>query len=312
MIFSRQSSNVAPQVVFPIASLRKFSYLIGIPKEKLEWLSENISAHYKPFLKKTGDKSRIIDNPTGLLKEAQKRINERILTKIELPSFVIGGVKGKKPHEHPKLHVGKRVVVTLDIRDCFPSVTNSQIYKVWHGQIGCSHDVAHLATKLTTHNGHLPLGAPTSSFLANLALHQSMCRVKKLSADANLVMSQYIDDIAFSGEELPTEFINAVIGEFSKSGYTIKRTKIKVMRAHNRQVVTKKIVNRKVSLVYQKRDNVRAALHEIGFIDPHSKEYGKKFRSLQGRIKDLGDCHPDKAQKMLIEFNRLPKPKINH
>lgn len=309
MISYRQSSNITPSTVFPIESIRKFSYLIGIHREKLEWLAENISAHYKPFLKKTGEKSRIIDNPRGLLKEVQKRINDRILTKIELPLFVIGGVKGKKPYEHPSLHVGKRVVVTLDIKDCFPSITNSQIYRAWNALAGCSHDVAHLVTKLTTHKGHLPLGAPTSSFLANLALSECMRRVKKLADEANLAMSQYIDDIAFSGDELPIGFINAVIGEFSKSGYTIKRNKIEVMRAHERQVVTKKIVNRKVSLARQKREKVRAALHEINSIDPNSEEYGKKFRSLQGRIKDLGDCHPSKAQKMLIEFSRLSKPK---
>lgn len=296
-------------VVFPIESLRKFSYHIGIPRENLECLAENILAHYKPFLKKTGEKSRIIDNPQGLLKEVQKRINERILTKIKLPLFVIGGVKGKKPYEHPSLHVGKRVVVTLDIKDCFPSVTNSQIYRVWSEQVGFSHDVAHLVTKLTTHKGHLPLGAPTSSLLANLALYKCMCRVKKLADEANLVMSQYIDDIAFSGDELPAGFINAVVGEFSKSGYTIKRNKIQVMRAHERQVVTKKIVNIKVSLFRQKRENIRAALHEINSIDPNSEEYGKKFRSLQGRIKDLGGYHPGKAQRMLIAFTRLPRPK---
>lgn len=311
MISYRQSSNVTPLSVFPIESIRKFSYHIGIPREKLEWLAENISAHYKPFLKKTGEKSRIIDNPNGLLKEVQKRINERILTKIELPFFVIGGVKGRRPYAHPSLHVGKRVVVTLDIKDCFPSVTNSQIYRVWNKQVGCSHDVAHLITKLTTHMGYLPLGAPTSTFLTNLALYECMWRVRKLADEANLVMSQYIDDIAFSGDELPAEFINAVIGEFSKSGYTIKRKKIQVMRANERQVVTKKIVNRKVSLFRKKRENIRAALHEIKFVDPKSTEYGKKFRSLQGRIKDLGSYHLGKAQKMLIEFVQLPKPNIN-
>lgn len=192
-------------------SVRKLSFFIEIPRDKLDYLSVDITKHYKPFPKRTGTKERMIDNPIGLLKEVQKRVNDRMLAKIGLPSYVIGGIPGRKPSDHPGLHVNKRVVATIDVKDFFPSVTNHQVYRIWSEKMGCSHDVAHLLTKLTTHQGHLPLGAPTSTMLANLALADCMARVYEFAEKAGLVMSQYIDDIAFSGPELPKDFLNTVI-----------------------------------------------------------------------------------------------------
>lgn len=311
MTSSVQLSQAKPQQTLPILSLNKFAFRIGIRREKLEKIAENSDSHYAPFPKKTGQKERIIDNPTGLLKEAQSRIHDHILSSISFPDYVIGGVKGKKPYEHPQRHINKPVVVTLDVKDCFPSITNKQVFDVWHKQLKCSPEVARLATKLTTRKGHLPLGAPTSDDLAKLTLQPCLTNVMKIASEFGFSsdsVGQYIDDSAFSGLTLPENFINLIVKEFLKHGFSIRRDKIKVMRSNEPQIVTKKVVNRKVSIPLANRNKIRAALYSLKKMDPKDPAYRKQYRSLRGRINNLKDFHPNLAKKIETEFNKLTNP----
>jgi RNA-directed DNA polymerase len=311
MTSSVRLNQTQPQQALPILSLNKFSFHIGIRREKLENIAENSDAYYAPFQKKTGQEERLIDNPTGLLKEAQSRIHDRILSGISLPDYVIGGVKGKKPYEHPQRHINKPVVITLDVKNCFPSITNKQVFDVWHKQLKCSHEVARLATKLTTRKGHLPLGAPTSTDLANLALQPCLTNVMRIASEFGFLSDsngQYIDDLAFSGPILPKTFINSIVKEFLKHGFRIRRDKIKVMRSNEPQVVTKKVVNRKVSIPLKRRNKIRAALHNLKNMGTKDLTYKKQYRSLRGRINDLKDFHPNLAKKAEAEFDKLTNP----
>jgi hypothetical protein len=311
MISSAQLSQAKPQQALPILSLNKFAFCLGIRRDKLEKIADRADGCYAPFSKKRGERERLIDNPTGLLKEIQGRINDRILSKVSLPDFVIGGVKGKKPYEHPQRHINKPVVVTMDVKDCFPSITNRQVFAIWHKQLKCSPEVARLATRLTTRDGHLPLGAPTSNCLANLALQPCLTNVMKIANKSGFSsdsVGQYIDDLAFSGVYLPENFISSIIKEFSRHGFKIKRSKIAVMRSNNTQLVTKKIVNRKVSIPRTDRDKIRAALHNLKNMNSKNPLYKKQYRSLKGRINNLSYFHPSLANKISVEFNRLKNP----
>lgn len=292
----------------PILSLNKFAYCLGVPKRKLEDIVDHLIYCYDPFEKKKADKKRIIDNPQGLLKEIQKRINDRILSGIELSGYVVGGVKGKRPTEHPNRHINKPVVVTLDVKDCFPSITNKMIFNIWHKQLGCSPEVARLATKLTTRVGHLPLGAPTSLALSNLALRPCLERINLIAKTNGLIIGQYVDDLAFSGYQLPGDFITVVVAEFQKHGFKINRKKVFVMRSNEPQLVTRKVVNKKVSIPLKERNRVRAALNELEKTRVHEHRYIKHYRSVKGRINNLREFHPDLAAKLVARFNALPEP----
>ena len=104
--------------VLPILSLKKFAYCLGVSRVKLEDIVNHLVYCYDPFEKKTANKKRIIDKPQGLLKEVQKRINDRILSNIELPEYVVGGVKGKKPADHLQRHIPNPIVVPIVVKDC--------------------------------------------------------------------------------------------------------------------------------------------------------------------------------------------------
>jgi len=305
---SKQYKVLPSHKVLPTLSLNKFAYCLGVSRVKLEDLVNHLVYCYDPFEKKTADKKRVIDNPQGLLKEVQKRINDRILSSIELPEYVVGGVKGKKPTEHPQRHINKPVVVTVDVKDCFPSITNKMIFDIWHRQLGCSSEVARLVTKLTTRVGHLPLGASTSLALSNLALRPCLERINLIAQSCGLTMGQYVDDLAFSGDKLPDDFITAVVAEFQKHGFKINRKKVVVMRSNEPQLVTRKVVNKKVSIPLKERNRVRAAIDALEKTNIEDRNYIKHYRSVKGRISNLGEFHPDLAAKMMSRFNTFPEP----
>jgi len=290
--------------------LNKFAWRVGIPLKKLEELASNAEDFYSPFPKKTGTKERMIDNPTGFLKEVQYKINNRILGYILFPNYIIGGVKGQKPLNHPKRHIRRSVIVTIDAKECFPNITNKRVFDIWFRQLGCSSTVARLATKLTTRKGHLPLGAFTSNCLANLAL---LPCVKEAVQIANRfhwsTPTQYIDDEAFSGNKLPKQLISLIIKGFSRRGIKIHRKKICIMRSNTSQRITGKIVNRKVAIPRSERNKVRAALNELAKTNSTDPMYSKHYRSVRGRISNLKNLHPQLAAKMLKQFKTFKKPR---
>jgi hypothetical protein len=96
-------------------------------------------------------------------------------------------------------HHGAKVIVKMDIKGYFANVTDSLIYRVWHRELGCSEEVAKLLTALTTFNGHLPQGAPTSSALANIYLSSVFVPIVKYSRELGVIPAAYVDDIQFSG-----------------------------------------------------------------------------------------------------------------
>ena len=143
-----------------IVSLRYLERLLKIQRTELLQLAETAGRFYNPFdIHKNGsNKWRHIDNPQRTLKDVQRRIHKQILE------------KGKSIIDNAKLHVNKKCIGIVDIKDCFPSTDNLKIYQVWRNYFGCGTKNASILTKLTTFQHRLPQGAPTSSLLCNYAL----------------------------------------------------------------------------------------------------------------------------------------------
>jgi RNA-directed DNA polymerase len=147
-----------------ILSLNRLAWTLGIPREVLESLAAVAGHHYRPFLlERQGKKPRLIDNPDRCLKDTQRKIYKRLLKDLKFPEYLHGGIKGKSPKTNAAKHLGKRLVVRLDLEDFFPSITNRQVYSVWSRNLDNSPPVSRLLTLLTTYRRRLPQGAPTST-----------------------------------------------------------------------------------------------------------------------------------------------------
>ena len=117
-----------------------------------------------------------------------------VLAKVKFPSWVQGGVASRSVKTNAKHHVRRPLLSTMDIKDCFPSITMHKVRGVFE-ELGFSGEALAVITKLTTWEFQLPQGAPTSPAIANLALAKIDRRQIGLAKQHGLTYTRYVDDI---------------------------------------------------------------------------------------------------------------------
>jgi RNA-directed DNA polymerase len=287
---------------------------LGIPREKLRSIASEADSHYNPFfqikpprpfaIKPSKIKVREIDRPLDPLLEVQKQIYFTLLRDLHVPEYICGGVKGRSVLDNVAHHQNEPTIVSLDIKSWFPSINAHQIYFVWRVVLKCSHKVARLLTKLTTFNGHLPQGAPTSTTLANFVLYSIDAQIRKAAALHGVNYSSWVDDIAFSGSNA-RKLIPIAVSIFKSEGFRISRSKLKVMGRSKQQEVNGVIAGIRPSISKKKRDQIRAALHHLSVGDIRDEDTARYIATQKGRIAYLASVNPDQARRFEIELARI-------
>ncbi len=210
-------------------SLKGLQYELRCSLDDLENLIGFIDNYYYKFdkrkIKADGSvKIREIEPSKRRLKVIQKRINDRILTKVKFPNNVQGGVKGKSNITNAKLHLGKKFHFCTDIKKCFPSIRHNKVYSALIDN-GFSPKVARLITNLCTYKGKLPQGNPTSSSLANIVLLSLDKKLIEFCNSHKIVYSRFVDDLVFSSQTCFKDQQNIILSEIYGSGFRISHRK---------------------------------------------------------------------------------------
>jgi RNA-directed DNA polymerase len=286
----------------PIFSARHLASILGEPLEHLRDLATASSGHYTTFSKidlKKG-KSRTFHNPSNELKDLQRRIVNNVVRKVPIESLAHGGVKGKSPSTNAALHLRKRCVVTVDVRDFFPSIRHYLVYRMFRHELGYGKEVCRLLTRLTTLGGGLPQGAPTSTAIANLLLRFAVDIPISVSAKRHhLDVTRFVDDFAVSGDS-PQILINEIARALSRRRLRVwrKKRKLRIMRCSKPQEVTGLNVNsdRGPSVPRYKRDAIRAAIHRLRLLS--KKERASATRSIRGQVAYVRQTNPGSAKRL--------------
>jgi RNA-directed DNA polymerase len=287
---------------------------LGIPHEKLRSIASEANSHYNPFSqikpprpfarKQSKAKIREIDRPLDPLLEIQKRIHRMLLRDLDVPEYICGGVKGRSVLDNVAHHQNEPTIVTVDIKSWFPSIHADRIYFVWRVVLKCSHKVARLLTNLTTFDGHLPQGAPTSTTLANFVLYSIDAQLRKAAALHGVNYSSWVDDISLSGSNA-RKLIPIAVSTFKSEGFRVSRSKLRVMGRSKQQEVNGVIAGARPSISKQKRDQIRAALHHLSVGDIRDEDRDSYIATQKGRIAYLASVNPCQARQFEIELARL-------
>ncbi len=294
----------------PVRTFKHLSHLIGLDQAGWELLLRNADRYYKPKedikIKSNGKvKVRYLDRPFGELKNVQRRIHERILLPVadSMPTGMLAGIPGRGHMKNLDLHKQKPVVVTLDIRRCFPSTGDHMVHKALVKHLGCGREVAHILTDLVTRNGHIPQGAPTSNMVLNLAILDLYLEVERIVRPHGITLTLTVDDFALSGDSDTTR---AVIGDIVEAirtyGYAIKSAKTKVMSRRKAQVVTNILVNNQGRVTRQYYDKIR--LEIIGYA-AIKRITDRQLASLSGKIKYVSKLDKKQGEKLYQFADRL-------
>jgi retron-type reverse transcriptase len=213
--------------------------------------------------KRRGGKRRLLipDDPT---KSLQRRILRRLLSGLNAHWAACGFERYRSIVRAAEPHVSKAVVIKIDIRHFFPSTAADRI-EAYFRRIGWDSEAAALLTRLTTTEGGLPQGAPTSPRLSNLVNYYLDVQLENLAGRRYGEYTRYADDITIS---YPKDYPRHVRGTIQQArrilkskGYEIHGRKLRILRQHQRQTVTGLVVNDVVNLPRKTRRWLRAVEH---------------------------------------------------
>jgi RNA-directed DNA polymerase len=197
--------------------------------------------------------------------------------------------------------------VTLDVRQCFPSVTNAHVYKVWSGLLGCSPPVARFLRQLTTYGRHLPQGAATSPLLANLFIWMIDRPIRDMCEQMSVAYSTWIDDLAFSGERA-RDLIQPTVAVLAAHGLRVKRNKIKIMGPSAIKMLTgTRLGSREVRAPKDKLSRIRSGIHKLksGLIEKRDEE--RYVRGLVGQLRFIKQICPSDLSSYATELASICK-----
>jgi hypothetical protein len=254
---------------------------------------------------------RMIDNPSSELKQIQRAINTKLLRPLEFPLYVCGGVKGRSVADNIKLHLGARVLVTMDIRKFFPSVSSQQVYAVWHHELNCSPRIAALLTQLTTFERRLPQGAPTSTLLANLVLLRAGQEIWNKCRRENVVYSSWVDDLAFSGDNARA-VIPTAVEALRVAGFAVSHNKLKICGPGERKMLTGRMLARFISVHPERLARIRSGIHKLETGEVAPEERASYIRSLEGQIAYIAGMVPNKGIRLRVALETARAKEIGN
>lgn len=261
----RLSDNNVP-IIYNLRHLRQ---LLGIHKssqDRLFGYKKRESYTLFTIPKKSGGR-RVIEAPSDELKRIQLWIKENILDKFTVSQYAKGFIKGVSIRDNAVQHVGKELIINIDLKDFFPSIKYFEIYKVFK-YIGYTDSVSKLLTTLCTNvNDVLPQGSPASPGLSNLVSLKLDKRLGNLAERIGANYTRYADDITFSGGKGIKNYIKVIRKIISEEGYTINEKKFRLQYNYQRQEVTGLIVNDKIAVP-------KRMIRELDNAIYYSKKYG--------------------------------------
>jgi len=291
-----------------------FAKALGVTVPRLRWLSYHrevdTGTHYVRWLVPKRDGSpRMISAPKPDLKAVQRWITREITEHLPVHGAAHGFIKGRSILTNAVVHARARVIVKLDIKGFYPTVTVRRVKGLLR-RAGLGEQVATLMSLLATESPReevethgkkhyvalgprsLPQGAPTSPSITNALCLRLDCRLSGLARKLGCRYTRYADDLTFSWHDKPPRpgegksrtgvgaLLRAVGMIVRAEGFEIHTKKTRVMRKGARQKVTGLIVN------------------EAPVGQPIARVPRKTVRSLRAAIKNRELGRPGKGESL--------------
>jgi retron-type reverse transcriptase len=247
-----------------------------------------------------GKAPRVLEIPHPFLRFVQRRILARVLEQMDVHRSAHGFRKGRSVFSGAAAHTGRRLVVCLDLRDFFPSISFRRVAGVFRS-CGIEETPALLLAGLCCVRGRLPQGAPTSPMISNLVCRRLDSRLAGLARRMEASYTRYADDITLSGDASLLRVLPLVRKIIAEEGFALAAEKTRIMRSGARQRVTGLNVNTKVSVPRTVRRLLRALVHN----HVHSPAPSPRMTAfLRGHAAFMRPAHPETAARMERDLER--------
>lgn len=290
-----------------IQTLDDFSEITHISKYTIFQLSQHADKYYKTYVipKKSG-KPRVISQPSKKLKGLQSWILNNILNKLNVSSSCKGFEKGSSTFDNAEPHKGANSLLTIDLKDFFPTITQKQVFNIFKS-IGYNSTVSVIFSNLCTFNEVLPQGSPCSPKLANLCAWKLDVRIQGFVGKRGINYTRYADDLSFSGLS-PLKVVQIIpmiktIVEDEK--FEINPSKTRIASSARAKIVTGLVLsNENFGIGKQKYKNVRAKVYHLTL--PDEQDNTRLFYEVKGWLAYLNSVDKrrlNKARKYIKELS---------
>jgi hypothetical protein len=183
-------------------------------------------------------------------------------------------------------HCNNGYLLNIDILDFFHYVHWQDIFQSLtarpfslHGCI--AENIAHICT----YNGRLPMGAPTSPALSNIAVYEMDNEIQAYCNGEGLTYTRYVDDMSFSSNIHVTErHFSQLCGIIKSKGYMLKEEKIKWFKPGETKTITGLSI----------KDNA------VCVPDAYFREVETEINNLKAFVLMQARLHPDKPPEAAI------------
>ncbi|MDO4725484.1 MAG: reverse transcriptase family protein [Comamonadaceae bacterium] len=316
------------------ASPLELAQLMGVSVAELRFLAYDRAvarlSHYRSFdLPKKSGGLRRISAPMPRLKRLQYWLLDNILSKVPVHDAAHGFRPGRSICSNAQPHVGKAVVINLDLQDFFPSIAYPRIKGVFRA-LGYSEQLASIMgllctqrpTQLVQLDGqtyhiatgarHLPQGAPSSPALTNILCRRLDRRLHGMAAKLGFAYTRYADDLSFSADAQAQHLVGKLLWRarqiIADEGFTLHPDKLHVMRRARRQQVTGLVVNAKPSIDRRTFKRFRATVFQVEKDGPQGKSWNGNdnvLDALLGYAHFLHMVDPQRGQPWLQRVQAL-------
>lgn len=289
-----------------IRSVRSLCEILQIDRRRLELMIKQ--PPYKSFTipKKDGGE-REIEAPGAELKKVLSRLNKYLQSAyfFEKSRSAYGFIIGVQNDEdrrnvvtNAKKHIGRPYLLNVDLRDFFHSVTRDQVYAIFDGPpFQFKRELPDLLADLTTYQGRLPMGTPTSPVLSNFACRQLDEALSAFSEHMLWVYTRYADDMSFSARKpIDADKVDSIRAIIGQAGFAVNERKVKVYGPDDPKIVTGLLVTEEVGLAPDFIASVDAEIERLQDVLIVQNEQGQLFtnwveqfkKQITGRINFAG------------------------
>lgn len=289
-------------------SVEALGKLLGVTERALYKLAEKpeyISFH----IPKPGGQKRHIQHPATALKTVQQHLN-RYLQAVYYgvkPNCAYGFVPVPTDELHPRniysnalAHHKSEWFLAVDLKDFFHTVTTTHLRDLFRNTFCFTPELTKVLTELCSFQGRLPMGAPTSPALSNLACLFFDFQLEKLSAEHGAVFTRYADDLTFSFREAPAAAVlDGVRTVVLRHSFVVNEDKVRlqnrleqpeitglVMGKGTKPTLSKAWLKRLKQEIQMYRWLMTEAVRERGLF--HAYVFDRFRQSVQGQVSFVG------------------------
>ncbi|MEZ6089939.1 MAG: reverse transcriptase family protein [Pirellulaceae bacterium] len=305
----------------------------------LDWLllphvrrNTRVDHYTRRMLSRPGGSGRLIEEPRLVMKRVQNCIAKQILVHVPVHDAAHAYRPGRSIRTCALPHVGKHVVLKMDLQDFFGSISRrrvSALFRLCGYNRPISLSLGRLSTapptnasfgdepdfsisQLAARRTHLPQGSQTSPAIANAVVFQMDRRLAGLASSVGAVYTRYADDLFFSGDAS----FGSRIDRFSASvaviameeGFAINHRKTRKMFHGHRQRILGLTVNRRMNTDRKRFEELKAILTNCqrhGWRSQNREQRPHFDQYLRGHIAAITQINSSRGQRLRELFESV-------